>query len=121
MLILLRFVTKVAFVAAFAHYSMQQEPDRSERMRIMAAPDVHWALPVIDRRRCTGCGLCAQLCPTNAVEILGGRAHIVRPADCSFCDVCESYCPEGAIGRPFTVIFGPQVQHGEQMGRADRG
>jgi MinD superfamily P-loop ATPase len=56
-------------------------------------------------QRCTGCGLCAQLCPTHAVEIHDGRARIVRPRDCSFCDVCETYCPENAIGRPFTVVF----------------
>ena len=64
-----------------------------------------WPLPIINLRRCTGCGLCEQLCPTGAVEVQAGKAAIVRPADCSFCDVCESYCPEGAIGRPFTVAF----------------
>jgi formate hydrogenlyase subunit 6/NADH:ubiquinone oxidoreductase subunit I len=63
------------------------------------------ALPLIDWRRCTGCGLCEQLCPTKAVEVRDHRAVIVRPQDCSFCDVCESYCPAGAIGRPFTIVF----------------
>ena len=67
----------------------------------------HYALPLVDQRRCTGCGLCAELCPTRAVELRAGKAAIVRPADCTFCEVCESYCPEGAIGRPFTIIFAP--------------
>jgi MinD superfamily P-loop ATPase len=62
-------------------------------------------LPLIVQRRCTGCRLCEQLCPTHAVEVRLGKAEIVRPDACSFCDVCESYCPEGAIGRPFTVVF----------------
>jgi ferredoxin len=62
-------------------------------------------LPLIDARRCTGCGLCEQLCPTRAVEVRGNVAEIVRPAACTFCEVCESYCPEGAIGRPFTIVF----------------
>lgn len=64
-------------------------------------------LPTIDLRRCNGCGMCEELCPTAAVEMRGGRAEIVRPDDCTFCEVCESYCPEGAIGRPFTVVFAP--------------
>jgi Pyruvate/2-oxoacid:ferredoxin oxidoreductase delta subunit len=68
-----------------------------------------WVLPLIDRQRCTGCGLCAQLCPTHAVEVHRALAVIVRPEACMFCDVCESYCPEGAIGRPFTIVFGPDA------------
>ncbi|MFO7170714.1 MAG: 4Fe-4S binding protein [Chloroflexota bacterium] len=64
-----------------------------------------WILPIIDLRRCTGCGKCEELCPTHAVAVQGGKATIVRPQDCSFCEICESYCPEGAIGRPFTISF----------------
>jgi len=66
------------------------------------------ALPIIDYSRCTGCGICEQLCPTQAVEVRDGIAVVVRPEDCVFCDVCESYCPEGAIGRPFTIVFAPK-------------
>ncbi|MEN9936508.1 MAG: hypothetical protein RLZZ387_3087 [Chloroflexota bacterium] len=67
-----------------------------------------WPLPIIDLAYCTGCGRCAQLCPTRAVEVRGNKAVIARPADCTFCEVCESFCPEGAIGRPFTVSYAPQ-------------
>jgi ferredoxin len=67
-----------------------------------------WTLPLVDLARCTGCGRCAQLCPTRAVEVRAGKASIVRPATCTFCEVCESFCPEGAIGRPFTVAFAPR-------------
>jgi ferredoxin len=65
-------------------------------------------LPLIDLRRCNGCGVCVELCPTNAVELRGGKAAITRPAACTFCPLCESYCPEGAIGRPFSVVFAPE-------------
>lgn len=68
------------------------------------------ALPIIDLVRCNGCGLCAQLCPTRAVELRGGKARVVRPADCTYCEVCESYCPEGAIGRPFEIVFAPPAR-----------
>jgi ferredoxin len=76
-----------------------------QRTPAMTAQGATWTLPLIDLQRCTGCGLCEQLCPTNAVEVRENRAAIVRPEACSFCDVCESYCPEGAIGRPFTIVF----------------
>ena len=64
-----------------------------------------WVLPLIDLRRCTGCGICAVLCPTHAVKVQLGKATIVHPGACSFCEVCETYCPTGAIGRPFTIAF----------------
>jgi len=66
-------------------------------------------LPLIDPARCTGCGLCAELCPTNAVEIRANQAAIVRPQACTYCDLCETYCPTGAIGRPFRVVFAPEA------------
>lgn len=63
------------------------------------------AIPRIHLARCTGCGLCEDLCPTHAVELRGGKAVIARPGDCTFCDLCESYCPEEAIARPFLIVF----------------
>lgn len=66
-------------------------------------------LPLIDPTRCTGCGVCAQLCPTNAVAVRANLAIIVRPQACTYCDLCETYCPEGAIGRPFTIVFAPKT------------
>lgn len=69
-----------------------------------------WILPVIDLERCNGCGECERLCPTHAVEVHAGQAVIVRPAACTFCEICETYCPEGAIGRPFNIVFAPDVR-----------
>ena len=56
-----------------------------------------WMLPTIDLNRCTGCGLCVQCCPTDAVAMVAGQPRIVRPQACAYCATCEDYCPEGAI------------------------
>jgi ferredoxin len=71
----------------------------------MTTPHTACILPIIDRQRCSGCGLCERLCPVQAVEVIDSVAVVVRQDDCTFCEVCESYCPEGAIGRPFTIVF----------------
>lgn len=72
----------------------------------------NWPLPLINLRRCTGCGRCVALCPTSAVTLMAGKARIVRPMDCTFCEVCETYCPENAIGRPFHIVFAPTSDDG---------
>lgn len=79
----------------------------------MAARSADWTLPLIDPQRCSGCGQCERLCPTQAVDVHEGRALIVRPEDCTFCEVCEALCPERAIGRPFTIRFAPAAQQRE--------
>jgi MinD superfamily P-loop ATPase len=79
------------------------------KVPVMTIRNPQAILPLIDPARCTGCGMCAQLCPTNAVEVRAARATIIRPQACTYCDLCETYCPEGAIGRPFTVVFAPEA------------
>jgi NAD-dependent dihydropyrimidine dehydrogenase PreA subunit len=72
-------------------------------------------LPLIDKQRCTGCGVCVECCPTRAVDLCGGKAFIARPADCTFCEICETYCPTGAIGRPFHIVFAPPRQGNKEL------
>ncbi|HMQ31808.1 MAG TPA: 4Fe-4S binding protein [Chloroflexaceae bacterium] len=74
----------------------------------MSGNDQQHVLPTINLLRCNGCGLCAKLCPTHAVDLVGEKPVIARPEDCTFCEICESYCPEGAIERPFVIIFAPE-------------
>ena len=44
---------------------------------------------------CTGCGLCAKLCPTRAITLRGGRP--VWGDDCTHCMACIAHCPAEAI------------------------
>lgn len=73
----------------------------------MTSQPIAWPVPHIDAARCIGCGVCEQVCPTEAVEVRDGMASIVRPAACTFCDRCERSCPHDAIGRPFAIVFAP--------------
>ncbi|MBC8446696.1 MAG: 4Fe-4S binding protein [Chloroflexi bacterium] len=46
--------------------------------------------------RCTGCGVCIQICPAVAIALQRGVAAIDQ-AECTECEVCLEACPEGAI------------------------
>ena len=51
----------------------------------------------LDKEKCTGCGICVDVCPVNAMEISDGVLSIDR-ASCTLCGVCVSVCPVNAIG-----------------------
>ena len=66
---------------------------------------VSMAVPEIDLDKCTGSGNCVKHCPANAIELVNGKAVIVRPEDCNYCTDCESVCPSGAIKCPFEIVL----------------
>ena len=64
-------------------------------------------LPSIDHSRCTGCHLCVDICPTNALAQIDDKAHLAYPERCTYCTACEEQCPEDAISLPFLIVFAP--------------
>lgn len=54
-------------------------------------------LSVIDTNACTGCGICEERCPTEAVQINDEGVAKVDECACFGCGVCSRFCPENAI------------------------
>lgn len=50
----------------------------------------------VDAGRCTGCGICVDVCPHGAISLRGGKASIEEGL-CRECETCADACPEGAI------------------------
>jgi NADH-quinone oxidoreductase subunit F len=47
--------------------------------------------------RCTGCTLCAQACPVDAIPMTPYRRHTIDSGKCTRCDTCLQVCPESAV------------------------
>jgi Fe-S-cluster-containing hydrogenase component 2 len=64
----------------------------------------------VDEKGCTGCGLCADVCPVEAITLQDGVATIDQDL-CRECEVCADACPEGAILTITERALIPQPQH----------
>lgn len=67
------------------------EPDIKEREDFQEG---HKA--IINKDKCTECGLCRKLCRFDAIS----PDFTVNPIDCEGCGVCVHFCPEDAIDFP---------------------
>jgi Pyruvate/2-oxoacid:ferredoxin oxidoreductase delta subunit len=45
--------------------------------------------------RCTGCAICAKVCPTKNITMVVGKPHFA--SNCQHCMACIQWCPMGAI------------------------
>ena len=51
----------------------------------------------IDRDKCNGCGACARACHEGAIDIIDGKAVLVREHFCDGLGDCLPACPTDAI------------------------
>jgi heterodisulfide reductase subunit A len=67
--------------------------------------EIEAATAVINEERCSGCRICALLCPFGAISFDGEKqVSQINEALCKGCGVCVAGCPSSAItGRHFTT------------------
>jgi ferredoxin len=51
----------------------------------------------IDEEKCDGCGICIPACAEGALQIVEGKARLVRDSYCDGLGACLAECPQGAI------------------------
>lgn len=51
----------------------------------------------INEEKCVGCGLCANACKQSAIQMVDGKAKVVRDDYCDGIGNCLPVCPVGAI------------------------
>ncbi len=47
----------------------------------------------IDKKLCTGCGLCLKVCPHNAISGAKKQPHAIVEEKCAKCGICKDRCP----------------------------
>lgn len=51
----------------------------------------------IDEELCNGCGLCVTPCAEGAIELVDGKARVLREELCDGAGFCLAVCPTGAL------------------------
>ena len=51
----------------------------------------------IDEALCTGCGNCIPKCAEGALQVVDGKARMVKEVYCDGLGACLGHCPQGAI------------------------
>ncbi|OFV65489.1 MAG: 4Fe-4S ferredoxin [Candidatus Syntrophoarchaeum butanivorans] len=51
----------------------------------------------IDEEKCDGCGECVIACEEGALEIIDGKAKVVKESLCDGLGACIGECPQGAL------------------------
>jgi heterodisulfide reductase subunit A len=102
----LDFATDGIFICGTAHSPKEVAESISQAMGAASRAGIPMAkgriktaayTSVVDDARCTGCGVCIEMCAYNAIVKNERWLAEVRAAVCKGCGVCGASCPERAI------------------------
>lgn len=51
----------------------------------------------IDKDKCDGDGECVDVCPSDVLELVDGKAEVVDMDECLGCESCIEVCEQEAI------------------------
>ena len=70
--------------------------DRLPKFLRPAAKKLATPYPRIDKKRCVGCGKCAESCPQHTISLRDGKA-VIRYQNCIRCFCCHEMCPKHVV------------------------
>jgi heterodisulfide reductase subunit A len=100
------FATEGIFMCGTAHSPKfidesiaQAQAAASRALTILTQEELKAGGPVcvVTARKCSGCGLCRQVCPYQAIALREEGVAVVNQALCKGCGVCVSSCRSGAL------------------------
>ena len=53
--------------------------------------------PIIDKKKCTDCGDCIEICPVDVFGKNNKEVVVKKPNECIGCRACEAQCEQNAI------------------------
>lgn len=62
-------------------------------------------MPVIDRYKCNGCGLCVSVCHCSALVLVDNVITVIETEACGWCTQCEAVCLTRAISCPYEIVL----------------
>ena len=70
---------------------------KTSKNRVLESLWRQMELPVVDETRCTGCGWCVEVCPTECLALGRHLPWLPKPLDCVSCSLCALICPANAL------------------------
>lgn len=100
------FATEGVFLAGLCHYPKAMEESLSQAKAAASRASIilaHDAVPaesvtaVVNPAKCTGCGVCVEVCAYNAVSLDDNNISVVTTGMCKGCGACVAGCRSDAV------------------------